>query len=188
MNEVIKALRERRSIRSFSPDPVAEADLESILTAGLYAPSARNNQGTLITALAKPGLIGRLNEAVKSASAQAGFDRYAALVGQPAYSINFRQAPVFIIVSADPAATLTPAEDGALVLGQLMLAAHSLGLGSCWVNQLAPIDREPDFRRLLGELGLPESHRVIGCLALGHPAGEKPKAPERKPGRLNVIR
>lgn len=79
-------------------------------------------------------------------------------------------------------------EDGALVLGNIFLAAHSLGLGTCWVNQLKFIAEEKDFRQTLSRLGVPEGYKLIGCAALGHPAADTPKAPARKSGLVNIVR
>ena len=187
MNEVIKALLERRSIRQFAPEPIDSHLLNLILKAALYAPSARASQATHLTALTNPEKIAELDQAVKAASRQPGFDKYAAFVSRPEYSINFNGAPVFIIAGAHREDAFCPAEDGALVLAQLMLAAHSLDLGSCWVNQLAPIGEEPGFRARLTALGFPATHLVIGCLALGRREGANPSAQPRKEGRINTI-
>ncbi len=187
MNEVIRALLERRSVRHYSPESLDGPTLETIIEAGLHAPSARNSQACHLTAVVGLPAIERLNEAVKAATTRPGFDKYAGLVDQPGYAINFKTAPVFIIVGSDRAASFCPAEDGALVLGNILLAAHALGLGGCWVNQLGPIADEPEFRRVLTELGFPPTHRVIGCAALGRRVGPPPKAPARKPGRYNII-
>ncbi len=188
MNEVIKALMERRSIRHFEPDPVDEEGLKTILNAALYAPSARNTQAWHITAITDRPKIEALNLAVKEASQKPGFDKYAAFVKGDQYSINFKNAPVFIIVSVDPGASAAPAEDGALLLGNILLAAHALGFGTCWVNQLGPICDEPGFRAHLTGLGLPPAYKVIGCAAMGRAAGKHPGALARKEGTLNLVR
>lgn len=188
MNEVIKALSERRSVRHYRPEAIDEQSLEAIIAAGLAAPSARNSQAVHLTVLVGPDNIGRLNAAVKEATTKPGFDKYAGMADQPGYSINFHQAPVFIIVAVDPAASFCPPEDGALVMGNILLAAHALGLGACWVNQLGPICDEPGFRRVLTDLGLPPTHKIIGCAAVGRRAGDNPKAPALKPGRVNIVR
>lgn len=188
MNEVIKALSERRSVRHYQAEAVDEQSLETILNAGLYAPSARNSQAVHLTAVVGMENIARLNAAVKEATSKPGFDKYAGMADQPGYSINFHNAAVFIIVAVDHAASFCPPEDGALALGNILLAAHALGLGVCWVNQLGPICEEPEFRHLLTCLGLPPTHKIIGCAAVGHRAGDNPKPPARKPGRVNIVR
>lgn len=188
MNEVIKCLLERRSIREYKSDQVDENDLQAIINCGLYAPSARNTQSWHITAIAAPAKIEELNRAVKTAVTKDGFGQYGEMVGKSSYSINFKNAPVFIIVSVDAAVSPCPQEDGALVLGNIFLAASSLGLGTCWVNQLKFIAEEQDFRQTLSRLGVPEGYKLIGCAALGYPAKDKPKAPARKSGLFNIVR
>lgn len=188
MNEILNVISERRSVRRYRPEAVDEPQLEAIVRAGLFAPSARDSQAAHLTVVAGLENIGKLNAAVKAASVKPGFDKYAAMVAQPGYSINFHDAAVFIIVAVDSAASFCPPEDGALVLGNILLAAHALGLGGCWVNQLGPICREPDFRKTLTGLGVPPTHDIIGCAAIGHRAGENPKAPARKPGRVNIVK
>ena len=187
MNEVIQALLERRSIRKFTDQPVDRETLATILNAGIHAPSARNTQPWAIVALTKPADIAQLNQALKKAVTRPGFDQYAALVTPDAYSINFKTAPVFVIVSVDPAETLCPAEDGALALGNILLAAHSLGLGGCWVNQFRYAADEPETRLVLTGFGIPEGNKIIGCAVLGYPAVANPKAPARKTGLVKIV-
>ena len=188
MSEVIKALMERRSIRKFLPDPIDERDLQTILTTGTYAPTARNTQAVHATAVVGPEAIAKLNEAVKAATVKPGFDKYKGMVGSPGYTVNYKDAPVFIIVSTDPEASFTPKEDGALMLGNILLAAHALGLGACWINQLGPIDEEPDFRKVLTRLGVPANYRIVGCAAVGYRAGDNPSAPPRKNALFNIVK
>lgn len=188
MNEVIKALMERRSIRKYKVDPINEKDLELILKAATYAPSARGTQAWHITAIVNPARIEELNQAVKKAVQKAGFDQYKEMVGQSSYSINFHIAPVFIIVTVDDSKSLCPHEDGALVLSNIFLAAHSLGLGACWINQLKFIAEESEFRQVLSGLGTPAGNKLIGCAALGHPAVKNPPAPSRRDGLINIVK
>ena len=188
MSEVINALMERRSIRKFLPDPIDDQDLQTILTAGTYAPTARNTQAWHATAVVGLEAIAKLTEAVKTATAKPGFDKYQGMVGTHGYAVNYKDAPVFIIVSVDPVASFTPKEDGALVLGNILLAAHALDLGACWINQLGPIDEEPDFRKVLTRLGVPENYRIVGCAAVGYRAGANPAAPPRKNALFNIVK
>lgn len=188
MNEVIKALMERRSIRKYKADPVDEKDLELILKAATYAPSARGTQAWHITAIVNPGAIEELNRSAKKAVQKEGFDQYKDMVGQSSYSINFHTAPVFIIVTVDGSKSLCPHEDGSLVLSNIFLAAHSLGLGACWVNQLKFIAEESEFRQVLSGLGVPAANKLVGCAVLGHPAVDNPSAPSRREGLINIVK
>ena len=186
-NEIIKAIMERRSVRSFKQDPVDDAVLDAILSAGSYAPTAAWTQAWHITAVVGRDRIGELDQRLKEASTVPGFDRYAKFV-HGAYTVNFKNAPVFVIVGSDREKSLCPVEDGTLVLSNILLAAHAVGLGACWVNQLGAVGEEPGFRSYLTTLGFPPTHLVVGSAAIGHPAGAHPKAPARKAGQINIIR
>ena len=110
----------RRSVRKYSDRPVEDEKLDKVLTAGLYAPTGMNNQLPVLVAVrdkATRDKLSRMNAAVMGAS------------GDPFYG-----APCVIVVLSDPE-RMTWVEDGSLVLGNLMNAAHSLGLGSCWIHR-----------------------------------------------------
>jgi nitroreductase len=184
---VLENIFTRRSIRRYLPKPLPREILEQIVKAGTYAPSARNSQPWHFTVVTSPGRIDRITEELKAAVARMPQNHYKDFVGAASYSVNFRNAPVFIIVSGDAGASIMIEADCALALGNMFLAAHALGVGSCWVNQLGPIGDEPGFRAHLTALGFPESHRVIGGLALGRPDGPRPPAPPRRSGRINVV-
>ncbi|MDR0354268.1 MAG: nitroreductase family protein, partial [Deltaproteobacteria bacterium] len=117
-----------------------------------------------------------------------GFDRYKDFVSSPGYFINYKNAPLFVIVGVNPDISFCPAEDGALVLGNMLLAAHALDLGGCWINQLGAVCDEPGFRGYLNSLGFPSTHKIIGCAAIGRRSGANPKTPDRKPGPITVLR
>jgi nitroreductase len=187
MSETLKTIRERRSVRSFSGEPVTREETEALLEAACWAPSAMNAQAVHVTAVCGLPRIGELDAALKAASAKPGFDRYKGYVGGPGYSINFRGATLFLIAGADRTKSFCPVEDASLALGNMLLAAHALGLGAVWINQLGPVCDEPGFRKALTGLGFPESHVVVGCAAVGRRKGANPPPPPRVPGRSNIV-
>lgn len=187
MNEVIKAMMERRSIRHYAPEPVSDEDLALIIEAGQYAPSSFNNQALHITVLCRPEAIAKLNAVVKKSTLKPNYDYFIELVSQPNFTVNYANAPVFVIVSVDPEKSDFPAEDGAMVMANMLLAAHSLGLGGCWIKQVAPLTDEPDTRQVLTELGVPEHYVVIGCACVGHRGGLNP-APQPRKTTVNYVR
>jgi nitroreductase len=187
MNEIIRAIKERRSIRSYKNTSVSEKDIFTILEACSYSPSARNKQACHITVLTKPQQIAELNTMVIKCCQKPGFDRYKQFVSSSSYSINFQNAPVFMIVGASREESFCPVEDGTLILGNILLSAFSLGLGACWINQLGSIECEPEFRKYLSQLNFPESHRLIGSACLGYPEGNNPVALPRKTSFYNII-
>ncbi|MDR1038855.1 MAG: nitroreductase family protein [Deltaproteobacteria bacterium] len=188
MSEVLKAIRERRSIRVFGEGPVAPEELDAILEAASYAPSSLNSQPCHVTALVGLVRISELNDALKRASAKPGFDRYKDYVGQNGYSINFQKAPLFLIVGVDRLKSFCPVEDGSMVMANILLAAHALGLGAVWVNQLGAAADESNFRKVLTSFGFPSTHAVIGSAAIGRRVGPNPPAPPRVTGQSNIVR
>ena len=161
----------RRSVRKYSDRPVEDEKLDKVLTAGLYAPTGMNNQLPVLVAVrdkATRDRLSRMNAAVMGAS------------GDPFYG-----APCVIVVLSDPE-RMTWVEDGSLVLGNLMNAAHSLGLGSCWIHRAKECFDTPEGKALLRAWGVPESYRGVGNCILGY-AAEEPEAKPRKSGRIIKI-
>lgn len=174
MNEIIQAIMERRSIRRFKREPVPKALLEEIVTAGTYAASGRNAQGTLILAVTdKKWRDAIAEENRKIGGWEEGFD-------------PFYGAPAMLIVLADKSRP-TAVYDGSLVMGDLMLAAHSLGLGSCWIHRAKEEFEGEIGRQLLRQLGIEGDYEGIGHCAVGYYDGETPPAPSRKAGRVYFV-
>ena len=171
MNEVIKAMKERRSIRRFLPEMPPEDILSQIAEAGIYAASGRNFQGVkviILTDKKKRDEISELNRSIGGWGE--GFD-------------PFYGAPAMIIVLADKTHP-TYLYDGSLVMGNLMLAAHTLGLGSCWIHR-AKEEFEGEYgKAMLSSLGIEGEWEGIGHCAKGYPADDLPAAPERKSNRV----
>lgn len=161
----------RRSVRKYSDRQVEDEKLDKVLTAGLYAPTGMNNQAPILVAVrdkATRDKLSRMNAAVMGAS------------GDPFYG-----APCVIVVLSDPE-RMTWVEDGSLVLGNLMNAAHSLGLGSCWIHRAKECFDTPEGKALLRAWGVPENYRGVGNCILGY-AAEEPEAKPRKSGRIIKI-
>ena len=175
MNETLKNIRERRSIRQFRPDPVPDEMLKQIIEAGLYAPSGRNHQSSVILAITDPVLIAKLSDANRR------------IWGKPEGVDPFFGAPVVLVV-LDKADWRTRVYDGSLVMGNLMLAAQSLGLGSCWVHRAKEEFELPEFKELLINLGLEGEYEGIGHCVLGWPATGLPEPLPRKEGRVFFVK
>ena len=173
-NEVLKALRERRSIRRYRPEQIGDEALQAVLEAGTWAPTAKGQQDPWIVAVQRPEPVERI-------------DRLNGEIwGHPA---PFYGAPTIILVfGSDPAVWPNSVPDGSLVLGNMMLAAHAVGLGSCWINREREMFATPAGRELMRELGLPDGLIGIGALALGYPASFPPSVKPRKEGYFRIIR
>lgn len=165
MNPIIKAIIERRSVRKYKPDMVTHADIEQIIKAGTYAATGHGSQSPIIIAVTDKELISRLSKL------------NAEILG--VNSDPFYGAPVILIVLADKSAA-THVYDGSLVMGNLMLAAHSLNLGSCWINRAKETFEHPLGQEILQSLGLSKNYEGIGFCIIGYTDGEVPKAAPRK--------
>ena len=173
MNEAIHALLERRSIRTYTDQQVSDELLNAVLEAGLYAASGMNTQGVRLVAVrdrATRDLLSKLNAAVM------GADR------DPFYG-----APCVVVVLADPEIYGGWVEDGALALGNMMNAAHALGLGSGWIHRAKQVFDAPEGKALLKKWGLPEHLRGVGNCILGYPDCDHPSPTPRKTGRIVKI-
>ncbi len=170
MNETLRVLRERRSIRSYRAEQVEEAALNAILEAGTWAPSAMGRQSAVMVAVQDRetiALMSRLN---------------AEIQGRPDAD-PFYGAPTVVVVLADGEQP-NWLKDGSLVLGNLMNAAASLGVASCWVNRATELFELPEGKALLQKWGLPETLRGVGNCLLGYADGPAPAPKPRKEGYI----
>ena len=174
MNEVLQAIQTRRSIRNFKPDMPRREDIGQIVEAGLYAASGMGRQSSIILAVTDKAVRDQLAASnARIGGWEAGFD-------------PFYGAPVILIVLA-PKNEANRVYDGSLVMGNLMLAAHALGLGSIWIHRAREEFEQADYKKLLRDLGIEGEWEGIGHCAIGYIDGEAPAAAPRKPGRVYYI-
>lgn len=165
-NECLNLIKTRRSWRRFENRQVLKEQLDAVLEAGTYAPTGRGMQSPVIVAVQDPDT---LRELVKLNASILGTD------SNPYYG-----APTVLLVFADSERN-TCVEDGSCVLNTLMLAAHAVGLCSCWIHREREMFETPEGRALMKRWGLPDRLIGIGALALGYPEGKAPAAKPRKP-------
>lgn len=168
MKSTLEDLKTRRAVRSYTDEPVTREELDAVLEAGLYAPTAMGSQRACVVAVtnrAERDAISRLNAAVM------GND------GDPFYG-----APVVLVVFADGSWPMT-VKDGSLVMGNLLNAAHAIGLGSCWIDRAEPVFASEEGRALMKKWGVPEGYVGVGHCILGHTDAQ----PEPKPRREGFI-
>lgn len=166
MNEIIQAMLTRRSCRSYTQEQVAEDQLQQILLAGTYAASGMNRQAAKIVVVQDKQTREQLRK------------MNAAVMGTPD-SDPFYGAPTICIVLADPEVR-TWNEDGALVMGNLMLAASTLGVASCWIHRAKEEFDSPEGKALLEKWGIDPRYRGVGHCILGYAAQPLPEARARK--------
>ena len=170
MKSCMEIMLTRRSVKKYKSDIMpSEADIEKIIEAGLAAASGRNMQAPVVVAVTNKEIRDKLssdNAAVMGASAD-----------------PFYGAPCVLVVLAEKTAH-TYVYDGSLTLGNMMLAAHELGLGSCWIHRAKEVMYKPEWQEWIKSLGLEGEYEGIGNLVLGYPEGEFPAEKPRRDGRV----
>lgn len=187
MNEVLNTIRTRRSVRVYTEQQVPTEALNQILEAATYAPSGMNYQTWHFTAVRDAALLAELNEKVKGAFAKSDNPLWQER-GHSATYCCYYHAPTLILVSGKADNVLSPF-DCACALQNIFLAATSLGIASCWINQPGQTCDDPDFRAFLTEkLGVPADYKIYGCAALGYAPADAPlKEKKLKEGTVTVV-
>lgn len=172
MNAVIKAIEDRRSCRKFKPEMPPRELLEEVARAGTFAPTGKNTQNPIILIITDKALRDKLSQ------------MNAKILGVS--SDPFYGAPCLMLTLAN---SVFPnyIQDGSLVMGNLMLAAESLGLGSCWINRAREEFDSEEGKKMLKEWGIEDTYRGIGHCVLGWPADKAHQAPPRKPDYIRWI-
>lgn len=172
-NKTLELMQTRRSVRGFKPDPVPEEILDQIVEAGTWAATGRNRQSPVIIKVTNRELLRKLS---KLNGEIMGTD-----------SDPFYGAPAVLIVLADKTVP-TYLYDGSLVMGNLMLAAHSLGIGSCWIHRAKEEFQLPEGKEILKSLGIEGDYEGIGHCVLGYAEGEYPHTKPRKENWVYTIK
>ena len=174
MNEIINNIIERRSVKKYLAKPVEQELIDCVLKAGTFAPTGRNRQPVKILAITDP----KVRDDLRKLNAR--------VMGLDESVDPFYGAPVVLVVLADPTVS-TYLYDGSLVMGNMMLAAHSLGLGSCWIHRAREEFESDEGKAILKDLGIEGEYEGIGHLVLGYTDGEYPITRPRKDGWVYYI-
>ncbi len=172
-NEVLKAIRERRSIRRFKPEQVTDEELKTILEAGTWAPTGHGSQD--------PWIVAVQNEALRKRLTQLN----AQIMGVS--SDPYYGAPTLVLVFASKD-NENNYRDGSLVLGNMMLAAHSIGLASCWINREDKMFETAEGKQIMKELNLPDGLMGVGALSLGYAASQPKTVKPRKEEYFRIVK
>lgn len=165
MSNTIDAMLSRRSIRKYKSDMVPREIIEKIVQAGTYAATGMGKQSPIILAVTNKELRDKLSK------------MNADIMGTA--SDPFYGAPVVLVVLADRSRG-TYVYDGSLVMGNLMLAAHELGIASCWIHRAKEEFESPEGKEILKSLGIEGDYEGIGHCILGYANMDAPKAAPRK--------
>ena len=173
MSEVMDKMLSRRSVRAYSDKMPTQEQIAEIIKAGTYAATGRDLQSPIIIAVTNREMRDKLS-AMNAKIMNADFD-------------PFYGAPVVLIVLADKNVP-THVYDGSLVMGNLMLAAHDLGLGSCWIHRAREEFESEEGKEILRSLGIEGEYEGIGHCVIGYPEGEYPADKPRKDNRVYYIK
>ncbi len=173
MNEVIKCLCERKSCKKFLSKQIKKRDLDLILKAGTFAPTGKGMQSPIMVVLQNKEDIDKLRKI------------NAKILGVDVDP--FYNAPTVVVVLSDKR-IWTHVEDGSLVLGNLMNAAYSLGLGSCWIHRAKEEFETKEGKALLKEWGIDENYVGIGHCLLGYPDGNLHPPVKRKENYIRFVK
>jgi nitroreductase len=181
MNPALENIYARRSVRNFTDDRLPNEVIGEILRAGTYAPSATNQQPWRFVVIRNRELIKRYGQRAKQLwleqyekTCDPRLESLVRIMSRPGMDI-FYGAPVLVLVFSAPD-TLHGEIDCALAAENMMLAARSLGIGSCWIGLAAPLGSDREFRN---EIGVPEKYMLAAQLIFGYPAKENIRAPPR---------
>lgn len=171
-NQVLEVLKNRRSVRKFKSEQISKEQLDAILEAGTYAPTGMGMQSPVMVVIQNPEMIQRLSK------------MNAKVMGTD--SDPFYGAPTVVIVLADSSRG-TYVEDGSLVMGNLLNAAHAVGVDSCWIHRAREVFASEEGRALLKEWGIGENYIGIGNCILGYRDCEYPQAKARKDDYIRFV-
>jgi len=182
VNDVFRAIYARRSVRDYLPDDVPDDVIRELIRAGTYAPSAINKQPWRFVVIKNRELINRLSDKSKelwmeldAKATKPELIALANMVSRPGFNIFFN-APLLIMIFSHPDA-FSPQIDCSLAAENMMLAATSLGIGSCWIGLCTPLGQVPS---IMDDLGVPSECKLVGSLIFGYPVKLDHKAPKRE--------
>ena len=171
--DFLELIQTRRSCRKYQAQQITDEELKAVLEAGTYAPTSRGLQAPYIVAIQNEELrkkLGEMNAQIMGVTFNPYYD-----------------APTYVLVFA-PADAHNPIQDGSCILENMMLAAHAIGLGSCWIHREREMFGTEEGKLLMKEWGLPDGLMGIGALALGYPAEVPAQAKPRKENYYRIIK
>lgn len=175
-NETLEVIKRRRSIRAFKPDALSKDDLCQIAQAGLYAPNGGGYEAWRFTAIQDKAVLERINRLAKQYAAGSGIPHLEQLGRDEAFHCLYHASAVVLVAcnESGPCAEY----DASAATQNILLAAESLGIASCWGYFATQAFMAGEGEALRRELGIPDGYRVYTSVMLGYGSGDAP--PERK--------
>lgn len=172
-NQFLEIIKTRRSCRHYKAEQITDEELSAVLEAGTYAPTGHGKQDPVIVAVQNDAIKARLEKL------------NAAIMGVD--SNPYYDAPTYLLVFASKD-NANAFQDGSCVLENMMLAAHAIGLGTCWINREYQMFQTEEGQQIMKELGLDKNLIGIGALSLGYPSREPRPAAPRKEGWTKIVK
>ncbi len=185
-NETLKTIQHRRSVRSFKDQQIKEEELQAVLEAGQTAPYAWE-QARHFTVIQNKELLDKLNFLAKEAAKQLDIEGLREIANNEKYNC-FYGAPTLIIISGDGRAPIPLEADCAAAAQNLLLAAESIGLGSCWIHFVMFALNSPQGPQLQKELKIPESYKPYYAAVIGYKKAATDGVRQANPDFITYIR
>lgn len=190
MNETLKTIINRRSIRKFKAEQIKDEELSAILEAGKFAPSGMNQQPWHFSVIQNKKMLQKINQACKACLIKTGNKRFEELSKDTKaedISLTFN-APTLIIVSGDRNA-IASQTDCTMAIENMFIAAESLGIGTCWIHAITLLYSDPEGEALLMNEGIiPKDYILAGSAVFGYKATKQPSAAPRKENTVTFYR
>jgi nitroreductase len=183
MNQILDTIKNRRSIRKYLPEQIKDEKLEKILEAGIYAPTGHNDQPWHFTIIQNKELIDEMNVKCKKAMADLPID-WIAKMGKSENLHIFYNAPTVVVVSGKEDAT-SPFADCCAAIQNMLLAAESIDIGSCWIGLARFFYENPEN---LKKLNIPKGYKPNYSVSFGYKDSSSHKAPTRNRNVVNYIK
>ncbi|SFQ42735.1 nitroreductase family protein [Flavobacterium akiainvivens] len=181
---ILNNILTRRSIRKYTTQQVSKAQIDTIMKSAIYAPSALNKQPWEVRVVQNPEILKEINQRFLNFAEGKEFQGSAAHYKEPGFSI-FHNAPTLIVIARDKSSDISYLDSG-IILQNILLSSHAIGLGTCPLGTLVPILNNPDNKDILELLNIPDGYEVAINISLGYPA-EAPVAPKRFAQKVKII-
>ncbi|MCR4429664.1 MAG: nitroreductase family protein [Tepidanaerobacteraceae bacterium] len=186
MNETIRNILERRSIRAYRPEQIKDEERDIILQAAMHAPSAMGKQPWHFTVIQRKDIIDAISEGVKKAAINRNIPGLKERVLEPGFHALYA-APTAIIISGDKTSKFVYA-DCAAAAENILIAAQSLGIGTCFIAMTDIFFSTEEGRKFAREIGIPECYEPIYTVAVGYKACDAPQPAPRKENAVTILR
>lgn len=186
MNDVIKNILNRRSIRVYSAEQIKREDLELILKSAIFSPSACNTQPWHFTVVQNKDIINLLSTESKKEFVNHQNETFKKMAANENFNI-FYNAPTIIVISGEKA-SVEPKTDCAAATENMLLAAESLGIGTCWIGLVAFLFRSERASEFIKLLQIPDGYEPYYAITLGYKKYDNPKPQPRRDGTINYLK